>query len=190
MRGRQDDPLLSEMLAQIRLLDNQEKEVARDKRNQEAALRDSPLPKGPGPCPLCGARTVKRAGSKGFFYSCTLYPECRGSRNFDPAAAFGPGPCPTCNAPTAQRVGKFGLFYGCTKYPECKGTLEFNPGDVPSPGPRRKPKPKLFPVIEALPGPTVPLDPNLQATVPPLSPDLIDQPDDTVEQEDDFLFDG
>jgi hypothetical protein len=109
----------------------------------------------------------------------------------DAIKALATGPCPTCNAPTVQRVGKFGLFYGCTKYPECKGTLEFNPNDIPSPGPRRKLKPKLFPVIEALPGLTVPLDPKLNATVPPLPPDLVDEPDDdTVEQDDDdFLFD-
>jgi superfamily II DNA or RNA helicase len=37
-------------------------------------------PSGPGPCPKCGAETKRRTSRFGAFYSCTKFPECRGSR--------------------------------------------------------------------------------------------------------------
>lgn len=85
------------------------------------------------------------------------------------------------------------MFYGCTEYPRCRGTLEFSPDDVPSPGFNKQPKRKKKRRQEAQVNPATPLDPKLNATVPPLPPDLVDEPIDSTEQdddEDDFLFDG
>jgi ssDNA-binding Zn-finger/Zn-ribbon topoisomerase 1 len=40
---------------------------------------------GPGPCPVCGKRTFLKEGVNGRFYGCSNYPECKGSRNYDPS---------------------------------------------------------------------------------------------------------
>ncbi|MGP3790492.1 DNA topoisomerase III [Pseudomonas sp. B392_1p] len=40
------------------------------------------LPEGP-PCPLCGSATRQRSGKTGPFWSCTRYPECKGTAPVD-----------------------------------------------------------------------------------------------------------
>jgi ssDNA-binding Zn-finger/Zn-ribbon topoisomerase 1 len=85
------------------------------------------------------------------------------------------------------------MFYGCTKYPECKGSLEFNPDDVPAPAVARKPPPpsrKSRPKVKVVPI-EAPLQPELRVTVPPLSPELVEQPDTESDpfDEDEVLFD-
>lgn len=37
--------------------------------------------RGPGPCPICGAKTELKTGRFGDFYGCTKFPECKGNRN-------------------------------------------------------------------------------------------------------------
>ncbi|ABM31163.1 DNA topoisomerase III [Paracidovorax citrulli] len=44
------------------------------------------VPAGP-PCPLCGAATRKRTGKTGAFWSCSRYPDCKGTVAIDSAEA-------------------------------------------------------------------------------------------------------
>lgn len=37
-------------------------------------------PRGPGECPFCKSKTIKRKGRYGYFYGCSHFPECRGTR--------------------------------------------------------------------------------------------------------------
>lgn len=39
-------------------------------------------PRGPGPCPSCGADTVLRTGKYGKFYGCSTFPVCYGTRPY------------------------------------------------------------------------------------------------------------
>ncbi len=43
-------------------------------------------PEGP-PCPLCGAATRQRTGRSGPFWSCSRYPDCKGTAPVAPAQA-------------------------------------------------------------------------------------------------------
>lgn len=36
---------------------------------------------GPGLCPLCKNKTIKKSGKFGEFYGCVNFPDCKGSRN-------------------------------------------------------------------------------------------------------------
>ncbi|WP_372178660.1 DNA topoisomerase III [Xanthomonas axonopodis pv. phyllanthi] len=44
------------------------------------------VPEGP-PCPLCGAATRQRTGRSGPFWSCSRYPDCKGTAPITPAQA-------------------------------------------------------------------------------------------------------
>ena len=50
--------------------------------------------------------------------SCSRFPECKYTRQFQEAAGFV---CPECGADGVIRRTKTGRkFYGCSKYPVCK----------------------------------------------------------------------
>ena len=70
-------------------------------------------------CPECKeGDLVIRLGKFGKFVSCSRFPECKYTRQYQEGAGFE---CPTCGAPVVikrTRTGK--KFYGCSKYPECK----------------------------------------------------------------------
>ena len=80
-------------------------------------------------CPNCQKPLRRIKGSKGFFWSCSGYPECKtsfqdknGKPNMEPKPkppANGPK-CPKCGKPLVQRKGKKAKFWGCTGYPDCK----------------------------------------------------------------------
>jgi hypothetical protein len=48
----------------------------------------SAKPSGPGPCPRCGASTIKRVNGRTqkHFWGCSKFPLCRGNRNGVPNA--------------------------------------------------------------------------------------------------------
>ncbi|MCB1733671.1 MAG: DNA topoisomerase III [Gammaproteobacteria bacterium] len=96
-------------------------------------------------CPECGKPMQRRKSSKGFFWGCTDYPDCKttlpdlkgkpGKRSAAPGAASGgdaPTPgragetCPSCgNGKLVLRSTKGGNspgspFLGCSRFPECK----------------------------------------------------------------------
>lgn len=80
-------------------------------------------------CPNCQKPLRRIKGSKGFFWSCAGYPECKtsfqdknGKPNMEPKTkppANGPK-CPKCGKPLVQRKGQKVKFWGCTGYPDCK----------------------------------------------------------------------
>jgi len=70
-------------------------------------------------CPECKeGELVIRLGKFGKFVSCSRFPECKYTRQFQEAAGFV---CPECGADGVVRRTKTGRkFYGCSKYPVCK----------------------------------------------------------------------
>ncbi|MFA5828299.1 MAG: type I DNA topoisomerase [Candidatus Shapirobacteria bacterium] len=70
-------------------------------------------------CPECKeGELVIRLGKFGKFISCSRFPECRYTKQYQEVAGFD---CPTCGAPVVIKRTRSGKkFYGCSKYPECK----------------------------------------------------------------------
>lgn len=70
-------------------------------------------------CPECKeGELVIRLGKFGKFVSCSRFPDCKYTRQFQEAAGFV---CPECGADGVVRRTKTGRkFYGCSKYPVCK----------------------------------------------------------------------
>ena len=90
-------------------------------------------------CPQCGAALRRRKGSKGFFWGCSGYPECktalpdaRGKPGKARTRKAQPEPsehaCPQCAKPLLHRVGtgRKGAydFWACSGYPKCKAAFE------------------------------------------------------------------
>lgn len=107
------------------------------------------------PCPVCGAPLRRRKGSKGLFWGCSGYPECKttlpddkgkpGKRQATAASASNPKKpapvlsehaCLDCGKPLIHRTGiskKAGKpydFWACSGFPKCKASFE-NDGGKP-----------------------------------------------------------
>ena len=81
-------------------------------------------------CPKCASEMVLRESSRGKFYGCSKFPNCRGTVNVEGGGAPLPPEktdekCPKCGSDMQVKSGKRGRFLGCTKYPECKGTKDY-----------------------------------------------------------------
>jgi DNA topoisomerase-1 len=94
------------------------------------ALDDSgnPAPVITAPCPKCGNNLVVKSGSRGRFFACEGYPECKQTFEIGPDNLPLPkpdveAPCPNCKTPMLVRKGRSGYFLGCPTYPKCRGTL-------------------------------------------------------------------
>ncbi len=86
-------------------------------------------------CPRCRAPMRRRSGPYGEFWSCTRFPQCKGTRRVQEQAAPSPEPhsddgmdqapvpCPSCYAPLVRRNGRNGAFWGCSRYPGCRTTV-------------------------------------------------------------------
>ena len=79
------------------------------------------------PCPACeGGQLVERRGSKGMFYGCTNYPDCRYTEDPKKGAKVPPQPldkfCPECGEQLVVREGKNGKFISCSGFPNCRHT--------------------------------------------------------------------
>ncbi len=80
------------------------------------------------PCPDCGAPMPLAKGERSSDdWSCTAYPQCRGSLGIRPDGALPPL-CPQDEAHGAVRIrpGKTAKFLGCRRYPDCTATLEMD----------------------------------------------------------------
>lgn len=84
-------------------------------------------------CEICGAPMIIKWGKIGEFLSCSKYPECKNSKQFEydldgeikiiekkePEIKHDII-CENCGKPMAIRRSKYGEFLGCTGYPQCK----------------------------------------------------------------------
>lgn len=90
-------------------------------------------------CPRCRAPMRQRSGPYGEFWSCSRFPQCKGTRRIaeepqtppeasDDGMDQPPVPCPHCYAPLVRRNGPKGPFWGCSRYPGCRTTVPDNNG--------------------------------------------------------------
>ena len=88
-------------------------------------------------CPRCGKPLVLRQSSRGAFYGCSAFPQCRYTRDAgQPAQSRGAAPegadgvegaeevCPRCGKPLVLRQSARGAFYGCSAFPQCRYTRD------------------------------------------------------------------
>ena len=89
-------------------------------------------------CPRCGKPLVLRQSSRGAFYGCSGFPQCRYTRDAgQPAQNGGQAPesaahntdgagevCPRCGKPLVLRQSARGAFYGCSAFPQCRYTRD------------------------------------------------------------------
>lgn len=70
-------------------------------------------------CPECkDGELVIRLGKFGKFVSCSRFPDCKYTKQYQEEAGFN---CPTCGSPVVIKRTRTGRkFYGCSKYPDCK----------------------------------------------------------------------
>lgn len=82
-------------------------------------------------CPECGSPLVIKQGRFGEFISCSNYPACSYSRQYQKKIGVA---CPRCGGDLVERRSKRGkIFYGCGTYPQCDFALWDRP--VPEPCP-------------------------------------------------------
>ena len=63
-------------------IDKQSAWVAQLVQQHRGAVLSIKLPEGPA-CPVCGASTLQRSGKNGAFWSCSRYPDCKGTVPID-----------------------------------------------------------------------------------------------------------
>jgi DNA topoisomerase-3 len=89
-------------------------------------------------CPTCkSGRLIKRNGSKGAFWACNAYPDCKTSfpdkdgkpdTTPKPSQKLSEHNCPMCEKALIRRQSKvkkgqkIKYFYGCSGYPACKAS--------------------------------------------------------------------
>lgn len=71
-------------------------------------------------CPKCGKAMRKTKGAKGYFWSCSGYPECRttasdnnGKADFTIKNKTASAVCPKCGKKMYQRKGPYSVFWSC-----------------------------------------------------------------------------
>lgn len=82
-------------------------------------------------CEKCGQPMVIKWGRHGEFLACSMYPECKSTREFvrsedgvvkPKAVETTTEVCEKCGAPMLIKRGRFGKFLACSRYPDCKTT--------------------------------------------------------------------
>jgi len=68
---------------------------------QEPTVSIVLLPQGPA-CPLCGSATRQRTGKNGPFWSCSRYPDCKGTVPVDSATPKRSAPRKRRSSPKAS----------------------------------------------------------------------------------------
>ena len=94
-------------------------------------------------CKTCNSAMVLRNSSRGEFYGCLSYPNCKSSMTlfgeFHASKQSSENEdrvevvlCPECDAPMQKRSGRKGEFYGCTNFFKtgCKGTRQVNEVEI------------------------------------------------------------
>ena len=96
-------------------------------------IRKTITEKAPFPCEICGKDMILKWSSKGGFYACSGYPDCKNTKPLsDTAESAQKTPpekagftCEKCGNDMLIRIGKHGKFYACSGYPQCKNTKPF-----------------------------------------------------------------
>jgi DNA topoisomerase-3 len=113
-----------------------EKQTAFVTKFVQSDLNGKLKPSGPvHVCPECNKGNLrKRPGSKGAFWCCTSYPECKAtfddvkdrpsSKDRVRAIVSEIEKCQDCGKGLVKRKGKKGAFWGCSGYPACKKNYE------------------------------------------------------------------
>lgn len=78
-----------------------------------------------GTCPNCGGDLVKKSGKYGDFLSCSNFPKCRFSMDYNEGDvefnnSTDYGSCPDCGADLIVKNGKRGIFLSCSNFPQCR----------------------------------------------------------------------
>ena len=86
-------------------------------------------------CDECGHPMKLRFGRRGWFWSCTDFPACKGAKPVgcngaveQEEAAPEDARCPECGSEMVVKTGRYGRFLACSRYPECRGTRPFPVG--------------------------------------------------------------
>jgi ssDNA-binding Zn-finger/Zn-ribbon topoisomerase 1 len=93
--------------------------------NTHRTRKDAPDPS--VTCPDCGAPMQLVHARTGPFYSCSMYPECRGTVDVTDTGDLAPL-CPDDpnHGPMRRRKGRNGAFWSCRCYPDCAATREID----------------------------------------------------------------
>jgi len=92
-------------------------------------------------CPRCGRPLLIKFSRNGPFVTCSGYPECTFSSNYERDEKGGVRlledtvsgeVCDKCGRPMVVRRGRYGEFLACSGYPECKNTRPVSTG-IPCP---------------------------------------------------------
>jgi len=82
-------------------------------------------------CPRCDRFLHIRTSRNGAYLSCSGYPECTFSSNYErdekgvirlKGEQLSDETCDKCGRPMVQKRGKYGTFLACSGYPECRNT--------------------------------------------------------------------
>ena len=84
-------------------------------------------------CDSCDKPMVIKWGRNGRFLACSGYPDCRNTRELEPAkGALQSEPvdvkCDECGKQMVRKRGRFGDFLACSGYPDCKATRSMPTG--------------------------------------------------------------
>jgi DNA topoisomerase I len=94
--------------------------------SRRAEIKKSTIEETDKVCTECGKPMLIRFGSRGKFYGCSGFPECKNtepleSEKMPPPEPFPGVECPECGAGMEKRQGPFGEYLTCEKHPDCKG---------------------------------------------------------------------
>ena len=81
-----------------------------------------------GICPNCNSELVKKKGRTGHFLSCSAFPKCRFSMDYNPENIIfdwsNVERCPNCGGELVKRKGKYGDFLSCSNFPKCRFSMD------------------------------------------------------------------
>lgn len=87
-----------------------------------------------GICPNCGSKLVKKDSRNGSFLSCSAFPKCKFSMDYNPENIISNwdnvNKCPNCGGNLIKKQGKFGAFLSCSNFPKCKFSMDYKPRKI------------------------------------------------------------
>ncbi|MGA1870403.1 MAG: type I DNA topoisomerase [bacterium] len=86
-------------------------------------------------CDKCGQPMAIKWGKNGEFLSCSAYPACKNTKEFERTEegrikikepATSDQTCTKCGSPMLVKHGRYGSFLGCSAYPKCTNIISLN----------------------------------------------------------------